>query len=45
MTTTICVQTYNNQLVSPQDKTAQRADNLSHTGAAKVLDNSQQYTE
>ena len=29
----------------PQDKTAQQADNSSHTSAAKVLDNSQQYTE
>ena len=33
------------QIVSIQDQTAQQADNSSHTGAAKVLDNSQQYTE
>ena len=43
--TTVRVQTYSNQLVSIQDKAAQQADNSSHTGAAKVLDNSQQYIE
>ena len=33
------------ETISPQDKTTQQADNSSHTGAAKVLDNShdQQY--